>query len=77
MGLWNGLGSGEISPRRPALELLIGDTIDISEWLEFESMTLCGFVITSKMIPSHCWNDVWVYHIGLEVIYVIGFLARK
>ena len=40
-------------------------------------MTLCGSGITSNMILSKCWDDGYGYHIGLEVMYVIGLLVRK
>ena len=40
-------------------------------------MALCGCGIISMMVPSQCWDDDQVYHIGLEVLYVIGFLVRK
>ena len=40
-------------------------------------MTLCVFGINSQMIPIQCWDDGYVYHIGFEVIYVIGLLFRK
>ena len=40
-------------------------------------MTLCGFGITGKMISIQCREDGWVYHKGLEVLYVIEILVRK
>ena len=40
-------------------------------------MTLCDFGITSQMIPSQSLYDGYVYHIGLEVLYVIGLLVGK
>ena len=40
-------------------------------------MTLCGFGITSQMIPIQCWYDGCVYQIGFEVLYVIGLLVIK
>ena len=39
-------------------------------------MTLYGFGITSQMIPSPYWDYGYVYHIGLEVLYIIGFLVE-
>ena len=41
----------------PALEQLTGGAIDIPEWLNLSSMTLCGFGITSQITPSQCWDD--------------------
>ena len=40
-------------------------------------MTLCGFGITSQMIPRQYLYDGYLYHIGLEVLYVIVLLVRK
>ena len=41
------------------------------------SMTLCGFEITSQMIPRQRWDNGQVYHIGLKVLHVIVLLVRK
>ena len=40
-------------------------------------MKLCGFEITSQMIPRQRWDNGQVYHIGLKVLHVIVLLVRK